>query len=77
MPKKVYSYKGITKTDTLDVVATLKNEINWIKDLRKQFWWKSYMKKKPDRETVYELLRKNIIALNKILKQLKRNENLN
>ena len=75
----IYNFGGIKKSGTLDVVATIKNEINWIKATRKKFFWKNYLKdkKKLDFQLVYEDLRKNIIALNKVVKQLQRNKNLN
>ena len=72
--KNIYTFKGIQKSGALDVVATIKNEINWIKSLRKQFFWKNYSKKKPEAIFVYEDLRKNIIALNKVVKQLEKNQ---
>lgn len=64
---------------SIDVIATIKEEINWIKITRKKFFWKNYLKdkKKLDFQLVYEELRKNIIALNKVVKQLERNKNLN
>ena len=64
---------------SIDVIATIKEEINWIKITRKKFFWKNYLKdkKKLDFQLVYEELRKNIISLNKVVKQLERNKNLN
>ena len=75
--KNVYAFKGIKKSGTLDVVATIKNEINWIKATRKKFFWKNYKKEKPDAYLIYEELRKNIVALNKVVKQLEKNKDLN
>tara|TARA_B110000285_G_C14884979_1_gene495753 strand:- start:66 stop:305 length:240 start_codon:yes stop_codon:yes gene_type:complete len=72
--KNIYAFKGIKKSGTLDVVATIKNEINWIKATRKKFFWKNYRKEKPLACIIYEDLRKNIIALNKVVKQLEKNQ---
>ena len=70
---KIYNYGGIKKSGILDIISTIKHELYWIKATRKKFFWKNYKKEKPDAYLIYEELRKNIVALNKVVKQLEKN----
>ena len=72
MIKKIYPVGVIKRKGSLDVCLTLKNEINWMKILKKRL-------KKPieDNDIITIELTKHISSLNKILNQLKRNKNLN
>jgi len=73
----IYNFGGIKKSGILDIIATIKHEIYWIKNTRKKFFWKNYKKEKPPAYIIYEELRKNIVALNKVVKQLENNKGLN
>ena len=72
--KKIYPVGVIkTKDGKIDICSTLQNEINWMKIMRNRFRKPGPVSKSLTNSELFS----HIMSLMRVVKQLKRNKNLN